>query len=59
MEEHKKAQDHLEAAKEEIKNAAGVIVKDTKEKAHEILEAVTGTIAEKAEKVHTEVKKPD
>jgi len=54
-----KTQEHLESAKEELKSAAGSLVAETKEKAKEVLGAVTESIASAAEKVHAEIIKEE
>ena len=57
MEENNKVQDHLDAAKEEIKSAAATVVSDTKDKAKEIVADIATTVSDAADKLHDHVAK--
>ncbi len=59
MEQNNKVHDHLDAAKEELKNAAEVLISDTKDKAKEIVGNVAASISDAADKVHADVIKVD
>ncbi len=54
MTNHENAHSHLGAAKEEIKDAAAIVVEEVKEKVHEAVETVASHAHESVDKVHTE-----
>jgi hypothetical protein len=54
MTNHENAHSHLDAAKEEVKDAAAVVVEEVKEKIHEAVESVASHAHDSVDKVHTE-----
>ena len=52
MEKKSTVHEHLNAAKEELKNAAEVIVESTKDKAKEMVADAAESVSHAADKVH-------
>jgi vacuolar-type H+-ATPase subunit H len=51
MTHEKNAHDHIDAAKDEIKSAAGAVVDGAKEKAHEVVADLAKSVEDAAHKV--------
>lgn len=52
-------EENLEAAKNDVKNAASAVVEEAKEKVHGVVESVQGKVVEAVDKAHTAAHKDD